>query len=100
MKRAEILRGIEGHADLQAAIGAAILEHGDNLSERDFDRIFGSYGDFYCARRLSGDTFILSPNGPQQEALHLAHLMIAAGLITAEKRDGLVYYAIARAESN
>ena len=95
MNRQEILRGIEGHADLQADIGAAILEHGDNLSEHDFDRIFGRWDRPFTARTLTGEAFILSPSGPQQEALHLAHLMIAAGLITATKReDGLVYYSM------
>lgn len=92
MNRAEILRGIEGHAELQARIGAAILAAGNNLSERDFDREFSRWDCFYAG--MTGDTLILSHNGPQQEALHLVHLMIAAGLLTAEKRGGVVYYSI------
>ena len=97
MDRSEIILGIEGHAYMQAEIGALILEHGNCLSETEFDREFGKWDRPFVPAGVRGDSFILAGmfNGsPQQSYLHLAQLMIRAGLITAESRDGLVYYSI------
>lgn len=95
--RDEIRRGIDGYGSMQALIGAAILEHGGHLSERDFDAAFGwSRHMEYVPCAITGDTFILTPfGGPQQQYLQLAQYMIRAALISAYTGgDGLVYYTM------
>lgn len=93
----EVLRGIEAYGYAQAKLGALILEHGNRLSEREFDKVFAPHfgGELEFFGPVEGHTFILGPNGRHQQWLHLAQLMMAAGLIDAEiSDDGLVYYFI------
>lgn len=108
LEEAEIIKGIAAYEHRQRVILRILGKHKE-LTEIEFDRIFTEYkyikkdNKVYPKMRrmrlepITGDTFILGSltQGEYGKWLHLTQLMMAAGLINAETKNGMVIYSVA-----
>lgn len=88
-----IHNGIAAYEGMQQDIIKAVRDHGGRLTQDEFDEEFSE-------RKLrplhpcgvTGDTFVLSPNGQQQQYLQIAQAMIEIDKLDAVTEDGVVIY--------
>ena len=110
MNKKHIIAGIRAYRQQQREILDAIRSHGGRLTAQEFDDTFGDYRMEQLPNGVTvrieneprlflfgGDrrTFVLSPmQGTWGQYLQLMQLMMAAGLVKANKVDGQIVYSL------